>query len=141
MVASAIANNGSLMQPYLVAQERSANLTTISQHSAKQLGQAVSPATAQKLQDMMVSVVQNGTGKNAQIPGLTVGGKTGTAQHGEGNSGMPFAWFVSYAKGADNKSVAVAVVVEDGSNNRDGISGGRLAAPIAKAVMQATLAK
>ncbi|MFD0260246.1 peptidoglycan D,D-transpeptidase FtsI family protein [Kitasatospora indigofera] len=141
MVASAVANNGSLMQPYLVAQERSANLTTISQHSAKQLGQAISPATAQKLQDMMVSVVQNGTGKNAQIPGLTVGGKTGTAQHGEDNSGTPFAWFVSYAKGADNKSVAVAVVVEDGSNNRDGISGGRLAAPIAKAVMQATLGK
>jgi cell division protein FtsI/penicillin-binding protein 2 len=141
MVASAIANNGSLMQPYLVDQERSASLTTISKHSDKQLSQAISPATAQKLQDMMVSVVENGTGKNAKIPGLTVGGKTGTAQHGEDNNGLPFAWFVSYAKGADNQSVAVAVVVEDGSNNRDGISGGRLAAPIAKAVMQATLGK
>ncbi|AUY50733.1 penicillin-binding protein 2 [Streptomyces sp. CB01881] len=141
MVSAAIANNGSLMQPYLVDQERSASLTTISKHTEKQFSQAISPATAQKLQDMMVSVVENGTGKNARIPGLTVGGKTGTAQHGEDNSGLPFAWFTSYAKTADGQSVAVAVVVEDGSNNRDGISGGRLAAPVAKAVMQAALGK
>ncbi|MFI6847200.1 penicillin-binding protein 2 [Kitasatospora sp. NBC_00085] len=141
MVSAAIANNGSLMQPYLIDQERSASLTTISKHTEKQFSQAMSPATAQKLQDMMVSVVENGTGKNARIPGLTVGGKTGTAQHGEDNAGLPFAWFTSYAKTADGQSVAVAVVVEDGSNNRDGISGGRLAAPIAKAVMQAALGK
>ncbi|MEU6234835.1 penicillin-binding protein 2 [Kitasatospora sp. NPDC047058] len=141
MVSAAIANNGSLMQPYLVDQERSATLTTISKHTEKQFSQPISPATAQKLQDMMVSVVENGTGKNAKIPGLTVGGKTGTAQHGEDNAGLPFAWFTSYAKTPDGQSVAVAVVVEDGSNNRDGISGGRLAAPIAKAVMQAALGK
>ncbi|MEU1421616.1 penicillin-binding protein 2 [Kitasatospora sp. NPDC005751] len=141
MVSAAIANNGSLMQPYLVDQERSASLTTISKHTEKQYSQAMSPETAQKLQNLMVSVVDNGTGKNARIPGLTVGGKTGTAQHGEDNAGLPFAWFTSYAKTPDGQSVAVAVVVEDGSNNRDGISGGRLAAPIAKAVMQAALGK
>ncbi|MGA5817068.1 peptidoglycan D,D-transpeptidase FtsI family protein [Kitasatospora sp. NPDC094028] len=141
MVAAAIANNGSLMQPYLVDSERSASLTTISKHTEKQFSQAMSPATASKMQDLMVSVVQNGTGKNAQIPGLQVGGKTGTAQHGENNAGLPFAWFVSWAKTADGQSVAVAVVVEDGSDNRDGISGGRLAAPIAKAVMQSALGK
>ncbi|GAA2794096.1 penicillin-binding protein 2 [Kitasatospora sp. CM 4170] len=141
MVSAAIANNGSLMQPYLVDQERSASLTTISKHTEKQFSQPMSPATAQKLQEMMVSVVENGTGKNARISGLQVGGKTGTAQHGEDNAGLPFAWFTSFAKTADGQSVAVAVVVEDGSNNRDGISGGRLAAPIAKAVMQAALGK
>ncbi|MFF7453663.1 peptidoglycan D,D-transpeptidase FtsI family protein [Kitasatospora sp. NPDC008115] len=141
MVSAAIANNGTLMQPYLVAEERSASLTTISKHTDKQFSQPVSPATAAKLQELMVSVVENGTGKNARIPGLTVGGKTGTAQHGEGNAGLPFAWFTSYAKASDGRSVAVAVVVEDGSNNRDGISGGRLAAPIAKSVMQAVLGK
>ncbi|MER7755944.1 penicillin-binding transpeptidase domain-containing protein [Kitasatospora sp. NPDC097643] len=141
MVSAAIANNGSLMQPYLVDQERSASLTTITKHTEKQYSQAMSPATAQKMQDMMVSVVENGTGKNARIPGLQVGGKTGTAQHGEDNAGLPFAWFTSWAKNSDGQSVAVAVVVEDGSNNRDGISGGRLAAPIAKAVMQAALGK
>ncbi|MER8099573.1 penicillin-binding transpeptidase domain-containing protein [Kitasatospora sp. NPDC094016] len=141
MVSAAIANNGSLMQPYLVDQERSASLTTISKHTEKQFSQPMSPATAQKMQDLMVSVVENGTGKNAKIPGLQVGGKTGTAQHGEDNAGLPFAWFTSWAKTTDGQSVAVAVVVEDGSNNRDGISGGRLAAPIAKAVMQAVLGK
>ncbi|MFJ8627580.1 peptidoglycan D,D-transpeptidase FtsI family protein [Kitasatospora sp. NPDC093550] len=141
MVSAAICNNGSLMQPYLVDQERSATLTTISKHTEKQFSQAMSPATAQKMQDLMVSVVENGTGKNAKIPGVQVGGKTGTAQHGEDNAGLPFAWFTSWAKAPDGQSVAVAVVVEDGSQNRDGISGGRLAAPIAKAVMQAALGK
>ncbi|MER5639585.1 penicillin-binding protein 2 [Kitasatospora sp. NPDC002227] len=139
MVAAAIANNGSLMQPYLVEEERSANLTTISKHSPKQLSQAVSAGTAQKLQQLMESVVKEGTGQKAQIDGLTVGGKTGTAQHGQDNSGLPFAWFMSYAKGADNKSVAVAVVVEDGAAERNEISGGSLAAPIAKSVMEAVL--
>ncbi|MFJ5922754.1 peptidoglycan D,D-transpeptidase FtsI family protein [Kitasatospora sp. NPDC092948] len=140
MVAAAIANNGSLMQPYLVAQEGSAG-NVISTHTEHQMSQAVSPATAQKLQQLMESVVQNGTGKNAKIPGVTVGGKTGTAQHGQDNSGLPFAWFVSYAKGQDGKQVAVAVVVEDGSSEAQQISGGSLAAPIAKAMMQAALGK
>ncbi|WP_441251131.1 peptidoglycan D,D-transpeptidase FtsI family protein [Kitasatospora sp. McL0602] len=139
MVAAAIANNGSLMQPYLVDEERAANLTTISKHSAHQLSQAVSPATAQKLQQLMESVVQSGTGTKAQIDGLTVGGKTGTAQHGQDNSGLPFAWFTSYAKGPDNRSVAVAVVVEDGAAESNEISGGGIAAPIAKAVMESVL--
>ncbi|MEV4558828.1 penicillin-binding protein 2 [Kitasatospora sp. NPDC049285] len=140
MVAAAICNNGSLMEPYLVAQERSAR-DVISTHSEHQLSQAVSPATAQKLQQLMESVVQNGTGKNAKIPNATVGGKTGTAQHGQDNTGLPFAWFVSYAKGADGKQVAVAVVVEDGAADRNEISGGSLAAPIAKSVMQAALGR
>ncbi|MFJ1753683.1 peptidoglycan D,D-transpeptidase FtsI family protein [Kitasatospora sp. NPDC088134] len=140
MVAAAICNNGSLMQPYLVAQEGSAG-NVISTHTEHQLSQAVSPATAQKLQQLMESVVQNGTGKNAKIPGVTVGGKTGTAQHGQDNSGLPFAWFVSYGKTADGKQVAVAVVVEDGAAERNEITGGGLAAPIAKAMMQASLGK
>lgn len=140
MVAAAIANNGSLMQPYLVAQEGSAG-NVVSTHSEHQLSQAVSPATAQKLQQLMESVVQNGTGKKANIPGVTVGGKTGTAQHGQDNSGLPFAWFVSYAKDSGGKQVAVAVVVEDGAAESAEISGGSLAAPIAKAVMQAALGK
>lgn len=141
MVASAIANNGSLMQPYLVEEERTGGSTTVSKHSAHQLSQAVSPATAQKLQQMMVDVVQNGTGKNAQINGVEVGGKTGTAQHGQGNSGLPFAWFVSYAKVGDSAPIAVAVVVEDGAASSNEISGGSLAAPIAKSIMQAVINK
>lgn len=140
MVASAICNNGSLMQPYLVQQERASNLDVVSNHTEHQLSQPISGATAQKLQSMMESVVKSGTGKRAQIDGVTVGGKTGTAQHGQDNSGLPFAWFVSYAKSGDQQ-VAVAVVVEDGAAQSSEISGGSIAAPIAKSVMQAVLNK
>ncbi|GJF29437.1 penicillin-binding protein [Kitasatospora sp. NE20-6] len=139
MVAAAIANNGTLMQPYLVDQERSSTLAVVSKHSEKEMGRPISPTTAQKLQQLMESVVQNGTGEKAQIKGVTVGGKTGTAQHGQDNSGLPFAWFMSYAKGANDKQVAVAVVVEDGAAESAEISGGSIAAPIARKVMEAVV--
>ncbi|MCX4747693.1 penicillin-binding protein 2 [Kitasatospora sp. NBC_01287] len=139
MVAAAVANNGKLMQPYLVDQEKSGSGSVVSKHTEKEMDQAVSPATAQKLQQMMVAVVQNGTGKAAQIPGVEVGGKTGTAQHGTDNKGLPFAWFVSYAKVGNDIPVAVAVVVEDGAAQSDEISGGSIAAPIAKSIMQAVV--
>ncbi|MHC5903574.1 penicillin-binding transpeptidase domain-containing protein [Streptomyces sp. S6] len=140
MVAAAVANDGKLMRPYMVDSLKSPNLDTLETTDPKELSQAVSSATAQKLQAMMETVVKDGTGKNAQIDGITVGGKTGTAQHGLNNSEKPYAWFISYAKLADGSSpVAVAVVVEDGSAVREDISGGGLAAPVAKAVMQAVI--
>jgi penicillin-binding protein A len=101
----------------------------------------MTPQTAQKLQQMMESVVSSGTGTMAQIPGVTVGGKTGTAQHGINNSALPYAWFISFAMTDSGSPVAVAVVVEDGNANRDDISGGGLAAPIAQGVMKAVLNK
>ncbi|KND34612.1 penicillin-binding transpeptidase domain-containing protein [Streptomyces acidiscabies] len=140
MVAAAVANDGKLMKPYMVDSLKSPNLDTLETTEPKELSQAVSSATAQKLQDMMETVVATGTGKNAQIDGVKVGGKTGTAQHGLNNSEKPYAWFISYAKLADGSSpVAVAVVVEDGSAVREDITGGGLAAPVAKAVMQAVI--
>ncbi|WP_416970273.1 peptidoglycan D,D-transpeptidase FtsI family protein [Streptomyces sp. 4F14] len=140
MVAAAIANDGKLMSPYMVDSLKSPNLDTLETTEPKVLSQAVSSSTAQKVQQMMETVVKTGTGKNAQISGVTVGGKTGTAQHGLNNSEKPYAWFISYAKLSDGSSpVAVAVVVEDGSAVREDISGGGLAAPVAKAVMQAVL--
>ncbi|WP_284116732.1 penicillin-binding transpeptidase domain-containing protein [Streptomyces fragilis] len=141
MVAAAVANDGKLMKPYSVAQLRSANLDVIEETEPEELSQAVSPENAQKLQEMMETVVKDGTGQTAQIPGVTVGGKTGTAQHGENNEKNPYAWFISYAKDSNGKSVAVAVVVEDGSAVREDISGGGLAAPIAKDIMKAVLNK
>jgi cell division protein FtsI/penicillin-binding protein 2 len=131
MVAAAVANDGKLMKPYMVDQLRSANLDVIDETEPEELSQAVSPET----------VVETGTGTSAKIPGLTVGGKTGTAQHGENNEKNPYAWFISYAKDSNGKSVAVAVVVEDGSAVRENISGGGLAAPIAKNVMEAVLGR
>jgi cell division protein FtsI/penicillin-binding protein 2 len=88
----------------------------------------------------MQTVVAKGTGTNAQIPGVTVGGKTGTAQHGENNSQVPYAWFTSYGKsGSTGKEVAVAVVVEQSDAARSEVSGNGLAAPVARAMMQAAL--
>ncbi len=141
MVASAVANDGKLMAPYMVDQLRAPNLNVVEQNSPKVFSQAMTPQTAQTLQDMMEDVVSRGTGTMAQIPGVTVGGKTGTAQHGENNSGLPYAWFISYAKTAQGSPVAVAVVVEDANANRGDISGGGYAAPIAKSVMEAVLNK
>jgi peptidoglycan glycosyltransferase len=87
---------------------------------------------------MMVSVVENGTAKTAQIPGVEVAGKTGTAQSAPDRP--PYAWFVSFAP-ADTPAVAVAVLVQDAGVARDEISGSGLAAPIAKAVMEAVIGK
>ncbi|MDX2848985.1 MULTISPECIES: penicillin-binding protein 2 [Streptomycetaceae] len=141
MVASAIANDGKLMEPYMVSQLRAPNNAIVEQTKPKEFSQPLSAENAQKLQDIMKTVVEEGTGKNARIPGVTVGGKTGTAQHGIDNSESPYAWFISYAKTDKGSPVAVAVVVEDASANRGDISGGGFAAPIAKSVMEAVLNK
>jgi penicillin-binding protein A len=140
MVTSAIANNGTLMKPYMVDELQAPNLDTIEKTDPEEMSKPLSADNAQILQDMMETVVEKGTGTNARIDGVTVGGKTGTAQHGVDNKENPYAWFISYAKGEDGSSpVAVAVVVEDENAVRDDISGGGLAAPIAKSVMEAVL--
>lgn len=140
MVASAVANDGALMKPYMVSELSTHNLDVIEHTDPEKLSQPLSEKNAQVLQSMMETVVKSGTGTSAAIPGYTVGGKTGTAQHGIDNSEKPYAWFISYAKLSDGSSpVAVAVVVEDGSANRDDISGGGLAAPIARDVMKAVI--
>ncbi len=142
MVAAAVANGGELKSPYLVDRTTDADGDVASQYSPKSLHQAMNPSTATQLQQMMVDVVENGTGTNAAIPGVRVGGKTGTAQHGTDNTGTPYAWFISWAHedGDSQPAVAVAVVVEDASADRADISGGGSAAPIARAVMRAALA-
>jgi penicillin-binding protein A len=139
MVTAAIANDGKLMKPYMIDQLVSPSLDVIEKTEPEEMSRPVSSENAQLLQQMMENVVENGTGGNAAIDGVKVGGKTGTAQHGENNSKNPYAWFISYAKTDNGSPVAVAVVVEDSNARRDDISGGGLAAPIAKAVMQAVL--
>ncbi|MFJ4920461.1 peptidoglycan D,D-transpeptidase FtsI family protein [Streptomyces sp. NPDC088725] len=139
MVASAVANDGKLMKPYMVDQLRAPNLDVLNETEPEELSRPLTPEHAQMLQSMMETVVKEGTGTSAQIPGVTVGGKTGTAQHGENNDQNPYAWFLSYAKTDNGSPVAVAVVVEDSDARRDDISGGGLAAPIAKAVMKAVI--
>jgi penicillin-binding protein A len=136
LVASAIANGGSEMRPRLVSEIRDPSGQVIESFAPEVFGQPISSQTAIQLTQMMVSVVQSGTGTAAQIPGIEVAGKTGTAQHGEGLA--PHAWFVSFAP-AQNAKIAVAVIVLDGGSLGSEATGGVLAAPIAKAVMEAAL--
>jgi cell division protein FtsI/penicillin-binding protein 2 len=141
MVSAAVANRGQVREPYLVERTTRANGATVQTAGARPVRQAMQPATAALLKEMMIQVVTEGTGRNAAVRGATVGGKTGTAQHGILNSGTPYAWFVSWAQDREDiePAVAVAVVVEDASADRGGITGGGMAAPIARAVMEAVL--
>lgn len=131
-VAAAIANDGVMMKPYLVSSVTNRDLTVLSSTTPQRQGQPISASSAKLLQQMMVTVVEDGTGSPAQISGLTIGGKTGTAQTAPDRP--PYAWFVGYA---EDPSVAVVAFVEDADVARDDISGGKLAAPIFRAVVEA----
>lgn len=135
MVSAAIANGGQVMVPNMVEQVTSPDLRVIESFSPQVWGQAVSPQTAATLNSIMVSAVSNGSGTNAIIDGVDVAGKTGTAENGDG----PFSlWFTGFAP-ANDPRVAVAVVVQDGGGLGQSGTGNELAAPIAKAVMEAVL--
>lgn len=138
MVSAAIANGGKEMTPYLVQSVRDKNLDVIETTDPKTFSTPVSPGTATTLTDMMESVVTQGTGTNAAIPGIKVAGKTGTAEHGQGRNAD--VWFTGFAP-ADNPKVAVAVLVENGGTVGQEASGGLVAAPIAKQVMEAVIGK
>ncbi|MFJ6081759.1 peptidoglycan D,D-transpeptidase FtsI family protein [Streptomyces sp. NPDC092369] len=141
MVSAAIANGGKLVSPHMVSQITDSGGDVLENYDdSTDTKQIVSSTTAEQLQSAMQTVVEDGTGTNARIDGVTVGGKTGTAQHGENNSQTPYAWFTSYGKSdSGGKEVAVAVVVEQSDAARSEVSGNGLAAPVAKAVMEAAL--
>ena len=136
MVAAGVANGGSIMQPYLVREVQAPDLSTLSQTTPQEYKRAVSQSVADQLRSMMELVVASGTGTAAQIPGVQVAGKTGTAQHAEGAA--PHAWFIGFAP-ANDPQVAIAVLVEDGGSAGSEATGGRVAAPIARDVMRAVL--
>jgi peptidoglycan glycosyltransferase len=128
-VASTIANGGVMMRPYVVDQIQDYNGKIIDQATPRQVRQVVDRQTAATLTDIMVQVVEQGTGTAAQIDGVRVAGKTGTA---EVEGGEPQAWFICFAP-AEDPRIAVAVIVEHGGE------GGRTAAPIARKVMETAL--
>ena len=132
MVAAAIGNGGIVMQPYVVDKITKPGGGVLQTTKPKELGRAISPQTASELTTMMESVVTGGTGTNAQIPGVRVAGKTGTAETGK--TGINTAWFVCFAP-ADNPRIAVAVTLENQLHK----TGGEVAAPIAKALLEALL--
>jgi peptidoglycan glycosyltransferase len=131
MVAAAVANDGTLMRPYLVDQVRAPDLSVLDETDPEVFSEPVSPDIADQLTEMMLSVVENGSGRAARIPGVQVAGKTGTAQVRED---VPdHNWFMGFAP-ADDPQIAVAVFVANG-----GGTGGDVSAPIARQVLQAYL--
>jgi peptidoglycan glycosyltransferase len=131
MVAGTVANGGLVPKPYVVQKIVAPDGSTVRTAKPGNLGRAIKPETAATLTQFMVAAVRSGTGTAAQIPGIDVAGKTGTAETGVAHTNT--AWFVSFAP-ANDPQVAIAVVVE----KQQGF-GGTIAAPIAKQVMQALL--
>ncbi|MFE7135155.1 peptidoglycan D,D-transpeptidase FtsI family protein [Streptomyces sp. NPDC057638] len=139
MVSAAIANDGVLEAPHMVSRVVDSAGTTLDAYEDQPSKRVVSERTAEQLRSAMVTVVEDGTASNARVAGAEVGGKTGTAQHGENNSETPYAWFTSYAKGENGQEVAVAVLIEDAGGPRSEVSGNGLAAPVAQKMMAAAL--
>ncbi|MFH9662229.1 peptidoglycan D,D-transpeptidase FtsI family protein [Streptomyces sp. NPDC017248] len=141
MVSAAIANGGKLVSPHMVARITDGGGDVLKDYDDDtDTKEIIGSRTAEQLRSAMETVVKDGTGTNALIDGVTVGGKTGTAQHGENNDKSPYAWFTSYGKSDGNgREVAVAVMVEQSDAARSEVSGNGLAAPVAKAMMQAAL--
>jgi penicillin-binding protein A len=135
LVAAGIANNGVIMTPHVLAEVRDTDGAVVQRFDAKPWLTAVPPDVAQTTKEMMVGVVERGSGARGQIPGVSVAGKTGTAQTGLDKSHV---WFVAFAP-AEAPRVAVAVMLEDQPSTTEA-TGGALAAPIAQAVMRAALA-
>ena len=137
MVASGVANRGQVMKPYLIQEVQAPDLSRLRIAEPEVYRDAVTPAVADQLTAMMEGVVANGSARSAQIDGVRVAGKTGTAQNAPGAA--PHAWFIGFAP-ADDPQVAVAVLVENGGDAGSEATGGRVAAPIARSVLQAVLA-
>jgi peptidoglycan glycosyltransferase len=134
MVAGAIANGGIMMKPHVLGQVANSQGQVVRTYQPSPWMTATSPETATQMTQLMTAVVQSGTGTAAQLPGVVVAGKTGTAQTGNNTI---HAWFVCFAPATQPK-VAVAVLVENQPEGGEA-TGGVIAAPIAKAILQAAL--
>jgi peptidoglycan glycosyltransferase len=131
MLAAGVANGGVVMRPYLVERVLSPSGKTVTRTRPDELSRAVDPGTAAALTSAMTAAVRSGTGTAAQLPGIEVAGKTGTAE--TGRRGVNTTSFVAFAP-ARSPKVAIAVILEGQQG-----TGGTTAAPIAKEVMQALL--
>ena len=136
MVAAAVANGGKLMVPRMTARVVNSDGATVKTINPALYRQVMKPSTAQAVTQMMRKVVEEGTGTPAQLGGISVAGKTGTASIGAQGSGLTEPWFIGFAP-VENPKVAVAVTIE----RSHGGFGGSVAAPIAKAVIQTLLSE
>jgi peptidoglycan glycosyltransferase len=131
MLVTAVLNNGDMPVPYLVdSVHDSTGLSHNGQVKGRVIRNTMKDKTAEEVKDMMVTVVTQGYGSGAAVKGMTVGGKTGTAQLG--GSAQPHAWFIGFAEEGD-RSVAIAVLVENAGQ------GSTVAAPIFAQVAQAAI--
>ena len=138
MVSAAIANGGVLMQPTLIERVTSPDLRDIQTFSPQEFSRPVSPEVAATMTQMLVNGVSNGAASNARISGVDVAGKTGTAENGEGQAYT--LWFTGFAP-ANDPRVAIAVVVENGGGFGQNAFGNKVAAPMAKKVLEAVLSR
>ncbi len=137
VIAATIANGGLTMQPYLVDGLEGPDLAGIATTQPREQRRAVSSQVAAKLTELMIDA-EKVTQQEGAIPGVQIASKTGTAEHGpDPRNTPPHAWYIAFAPASAPK-VAVAVVVEDGGD-RLAATGGALAAPIGRAVIQAAL--
>ncbi|MDP9440955.1 MAG: penicillin-binding protein 2 [Actinomycetota bacterium] len=134
LVAAAVTNGGTVMRPQVMREVKDSEGALVRTSEPQAWKQAVSPEVAGQLRDLMINVVTSGTGRAAQVPNAVVGGKTGTAQTVGDNA---HAWFIGFGEG-NGKKVAVSVIVESQPEVGEA-TGGRVAAPIAQAVMRAAL--
>jgi penicillin-binding protein A len=135
MIAAAVANGGQTMAPYLVERVFDADGVAVETTIPAQLARAMSQSTAATMSLLMERVVTEGTGRGAALPGVRVGGKTGTAS---GPGGFPNLWFIGFAP-VESPTIALAVFVEGSPRTGSGASGGAVAAPIAAEVLRAWL--
>src|SRR5205807_7868751 len=136
MVVAAVANGGKLMVPHFTARVVNPDGVTVKTIDPMVYGQVMKPSTAQALTQMMRNVVEEGTGTAAQLGGISVAGKTGTASIGTQGSGLTQPWFIGFAP-VEHPSVAVAVTVDQSQ----GGFGGTVAAPMAKNIIQTLLSE
>ncbi|QIZ35296.1 penicillin-binding protein 2 [Saccharopolyspora sp. ASAGF58] len=136
MMAAAIANDGKLMKPQLVEATRSPDMAELSSFQSEEMNQAVSPGVARMIRDMMIQSEKNTKG-GGKISGIEIASKTGTAQHGDVKD-QPHGWYVAFAP-AENPTIAVAVIVENGGDEGTEATGGSIAAPIGREVIRAGL--
>ncbi len=139
MIAATIGNGGKLMKPYLIKEIQAPDLSPVETTDPDQLGQAMSPAVASTLTSLMVNNEQSYAG-SGKIADVQIAAKTGTAELGSKNI-APHVWYVAFAP-AENPTVAVAVIVESvGDGNDLAATGGKVAAPIGRAVIKKALEK
>ena len=139
MVAATVANDGEQMAPYIISQTLDADLQVVSTTKPTVARTPIDSQTAATLTGLMQQAVSSGTGTSAQVAGVSVAGKTGTAQTGSDDGG-PITWFIGFA-GTDinNPTIAVAVVLDGGEQIPTTGTGGSVAGPIAASVIDAAV--